>query len=65
VLSRDGTPLRPFSCRQMIAAIVRRRWRGGTLGCGRHASISGSNAAQRSLASMARLRKPCSTPAPT
>lgn len=47
----------PFSCRQMIAAMVRRRWRGGTLACGRQPSINGSNVAQRSSVSMACLRK--------
>jgi hypothetical protein len=33
----------PFSCRQRIASIVRRRLRGGVLPRGRTASISGSN----------------------
>lgn len=35
----------PFLCRQMIASIVRRRSRGGTLPLGRTASTSGSRAA--------------------
>src|SRR5881398_1821918 len=34
--------LAPFSCRQTIAEIVRRRSWGGVLPLGRHASISGS-----------------------
>src|SRR3954470_12953087 len=34
--------LAPFSCRQRIAEIVRRRSWGGVLPLGRHASISGS-----------------------
>jgi hypothetical protein len=38
----------PFSCRQMMALIVLRRCRGGTLACGRHVSTSGSSAAHRS-----------------
>src|SRR3954470_7466615 len=34
--------LAPFSCRQRMAEIVRRRSRGGVLPLGRHVSISGS-----------------------
>src|SRR4051812_18246127 len=35
--------LAPFSCRQTMAEIVRRRSWGGVLPLGRHASISGSS----------------------
>src|SRR5215210_2908410 len=38
--------LAPFSCRQRMAEMVRRRSFGGVLPLGRHASISGSNLIQ-------------------
>src|SRR3954471_15767994 len=45
--------LAPFSCRQRMAEIVRRRSWGGVLPLGRHASISGSSLIQCASASMA------------
>src|SRR4051794_23029205 len=45
--------LAPFSCRQRMAEIVRRRSRGGVLPWGRHVSISGSSLIQCASASMA------------
>jgi hypothetical protein len=47
----------PFSCRQTIAVIVRRRWRDGTFACGRQASISGSSTTQRSSVNISCHRK--------
>jgi hypothetical protein len=46
--------LAPFSCRQRMAAIVRRRSFGGVLPLGRHASISGSSHTQCASDTIAR-----------
>src|SRR3954447_14371781 len=45
--------LAPFSCRQTIAEIIRRRSWGGVLPLGRHASISGSSLIQCASVSIA------------
>src|SRR3954466_9071809 len=45
--------LAPFSCRQTMAEIVRRRSWGGVLPLGRHVSISGSSLIQCASVSMA------------
>src|SRR3954464_9958309 len=45
--------LAPFSCRQTMAEIVRRRSWGGVLPLGRHASISGSSLIQCASVSIA------------
>jgi hypothetical protein len=48
----------PFTCRQTIAPIVRRRSRGGVFPFGRHAFKSGSSAAHRSSVNTIPLSRP-------